>query len=656
MGTVLGAVLVLPAGALASSAIKIVHYRGYRLAVPAGWPVFHLAAQPTACVRFNRHALYLGPPGAQEHCPAHVAGRTEAILIQPAGSSLYGVRGALPSASNRAADGARATEARIVDRAHGLLITATWGNHPGVIGRALGIRSLSAADHPRASGLKARLSATSSTAGQRYAGQAFDACSAPSSAQMSAWSSAYRAIGVYIGGANMGCSQANLTSRWVSQQSSAGWHLIPIYVGLQAPSNYCGCAAISPSSAGAEGRAAAQDAVTQAQALGLGAGNPIYYDMEGYATGAVNSSAVLTFLAAWTQQLHAAGYLSGVYSSDDSGVSDLVARYGTGYAEPDEIWSANWNGQASTTDPNIPGADWADHQRLHQYAGNENRTHEGVTINIDSDYVDGATAAAGSAPAGQPRTTGSERYWLYTSSGNVFTGSGTVWYGSPAVSAPGAFIAGMAPTPDRRGYWLVAASGRVFPYGDAQALPMVPALSLSHPIIGIVASPAGGYWLYTAYGNVYSSSGADWYGSPAASQAGNSLITGMAATPDGRGYWLVDSAGQVFHYGDARSLRVQPAPSAVRPVTGIVASPTGGYWLYNATGNVYTSSGAKWYGSPYASGTGDRSIAGLAPTSDGHGYWLVDSAGRVFAYGDAAPITVAPALARSHPPVTGIVG
>ncbi len=65
----------------------------------------------------------------------------------------------------------------------------------------------------------------------------------PQHRHMSAWgSSPYRAIGVYIGGANMACAQPNLTSGWVSQESSAGWHLIPIYVGLQAPSNSCGCA------------------------------------------------------------------------------------------------------------------------------------------------------------------------------------------------------------------------------------------------------------------------------------------------------------------------------------------------------------------------------------------------------------------------------
>ena len=75
---------------------------------------------------------------------------------------------------------------------------------------------------------------------------------------MSAWSSSpYRAVGVYIGGANMACSQANLTSGWVSTETAAGWHLIPTYVGLQAPVDDCGCASIDPGQATAQGRAAA---------------------------------------------------------------------------------------------------------------------------------------------------------------------------------------------------------------------------------------------------------------------------------------------------------------------------------------------------------------------------------------------------------------
>jgi hypothetical protein len=197
----------------------------------------------------------------------------------------------------------------------------------------------------------------------------------------------------------MACSQPNLTAGWVSAESAAGWHLIPTYVGLQAPSNSCSCAAINPGRATAEGAAAANDAVNRALAVGIGPGNPIYFDMEAYGRGGSNTSAVLAFLAAWTSGLHNAGYLSGVYGNGDSGISDLVAARGTGFSEPDDIWIAEWNGQHNTASSYVPSGDWGNHQRLHQYAGGHNATYGGVTMNIDSNFLDGATAGASSASA-----------------------------------------------------------------------------------------------------------------------------------------------------------------------------------------------------------------------------------------------------------------
>jgi len=83
------------------------------------------------------------------------------------------------------------------------------------------------------------------------------------------------------------------------------------------------------------------DAVGRAQSVGIRAGNPIYFDMEGYARSSSVTKATLTFLAAWTSRLHALGYLSGVYSSSASGIADLASEIGTGYALPDDIWAAN---------------------------------------------------------------------------------------------------------------------------------------------------------------------------------------------------------------------------------------------------------------------------------------------------------------------------
>jgi hypothetical protein len=398
--------LGLSSAARAATTWRTLRYDGAQLRVPTGWPVIDLAAHPGACVRFDRHAVYLGAPARSERCPAGVAGRTEAILVSPARS-----RAAATLLAPARGGGASPADAGRLTAGRGqTIITATWNRSPGLIARALGLPSVRSlvrhAPRPSPAAIETADSrspararaAAAAVPGAAFTGSGFDACSTPSTSQMNAWgSSPYQALGVYIGGENMACSQPNLTAAWVSAESAVGWHLIPIFVGLQAPSNSCGCAPIEASSATSEGSADAQQAVADAQAVGLGAGNPIYLDMESYSRTAANSSAVLAYVQAWTQALHAAGYRSGVYGNDNAAIGDLAAQNPSAYTEPDDIWIASWNGEPSTADGSISSAEWADHQRLHQYEGAHDETYSGTTINIDSDYVDAATAAAGSS-------------------------------------------------------------------------------------------------------------------------------------------------------------------------------------------------------------------------------------------------------------------
>ncbi len=415
------AMLILPGVALART--KTVAYRGLRLSVPQGWPVFHLGRNSRVCVRFNRHAVYLGQPGADELCPLAPIGRTEAILVAPAPAAAAGAlagRGVLTPVSTAGAALNGGSMARLLDRSRRLLVTVTWNRHRDTILRALHLRSLRpalratnghrpkpvrlrnlAAERPHLTS-----ASTPATPGEVFNGLGFDTCMAPSTTALSAWAttSPFAAVGIYIGGADMACAQANLNPAWVSAESAAGWHLIPTYVGLQAPVNSCNCAAFSatPAVAATQGTAAAQDAVAQAQALGIGTGNPIYFDMEAYTPSPTTTAAVLAFLAAWTQQLHTSGYLAGVYSSGASGINDLVSQVGTPYLEPDDLWIADWNNQQTVSDPYVPPTVWANSQRLHQYLGAQTENYGGVAINLDSDYLDGPTAAAGSAAPPPP--------------------------------------------------------------------------------------------------------------------------------------------------------------------------------------------------------------------------------------------------------------
>jgi hypothetical protein len=59
----------------------------------------------------------------------------------------------------------------------------------------------------------------------------------------------------------------------------------------------------------------------------------------------------------------------------------------------------------------------------------------------------------------------------------------------------------------------------------------------------------------------------------------------MAATPDGRGYWLVNFAGQVYAFGGANYAGNAPMPLAGLSI-GILAVP-GGYRIVDTAGNIF---------------------------------------------------------------------
>lgn len=386
----------------ANAAMRRVVFAGKSVRVPEGWPVYRLARQPGMCVRMDRRAVYLGKPSSQQRCPAEAIGRRRAILVEPAAAA-------------------------------------------------------SASAVPRTS-----LRATASAAGAIFTGLGFDACTAPSSKAMAAWrESPYRAVGVYIGGVNRACSQPNLTPSWVAAQTEAGWHLIPTYVGLQAPTSSCSsCAKLSSSQATAQGVAAAVDAVEEASAVAMGPGSPIYFDMESYSQTSSATGATLAFLEAWTRKLHALGYVSGVYSSSASGIEDLAGQIGTGYELPDAIWIANWNGQQNTADPVVPANAWNPHQRIHQYRGGHNETYGGTTINIDNNYVDGPTVgtavfASGEDPIGYLDLAGAPapgqvrvRGWAFDPNAPAETLAIRLSVGGK-LGAPGALTYDLGPVADR---------------------------------------------------------------------------------------------------------------------------------------------------------------------------------------------------------------
>jgi hypothetical protein len=66
------------------------------------------------------------------------------------------------------------------------------------------------------------------------------------------------------------------------------------------------------------------------------------------------------------------------------------------------------------------------------------------------------------------------------------------------------------------------------------------------------------------------------------------LIEGMAATPDGGGYWLVSASGGVFGFGDAAFQGSLNGVSRASPIVDMATTPDGGgYWLVDAAGSLY---------------------------------------------------------------------
>ncbi|MCW2747014.1 MAG: hypothetical protein JWP10_156 [Nocardioidaceae bacterium] len=238
-----------------------------------------------------------------------------------------------------------------------------------------------------------------------FRGYGFDACVAPEQAAMDQWNlkSPFSAIGIYISGHSRYCGDAyqpNLSKEWVAKNAANGWRFIPIHVGYQAP-----CFPVNKKSrvikktmsttiatARKQAVSDAKESVASAIKYGLGKGSTLYLDIEAYnRKNADCDNATMQFVDAWTEQLHAAGYLSGLYSSGSAAIVsiDKIRMANTpGFDLPDQIWNA-WTNQEANTDggPYLADDGWVQ-QRLHQYDNGLWITYGGYKLNIDKNFLD----------------------------------------------------------------------------------------------------------------------------------------------------------------------------------------------------------------------------------------------------------------------------
>jgi hypothetical protein len=190
------------------------------------------------------------------------------------------------------------------------------------------------------------------------------------------------------------------------------------------------------------------------------------------------------------------------------------------------------------------------------------------------------------------------------------------------------------------GYRFVAADGGVFSYGNVGFCGSAGGIVVGAPVVGMAATAdQGGYWLALANGTVYAFGDAHLYpggdGMPAwGSMQGMSIpgqIVGIAATPDGHGYYLVGSDGSIYPFGDARYYGSEAGQAIGAPIVAMAVSKyTGGYWLVAANGAIY-SHHVSYYGAPSGL-SGSSSIVGMTADPATGGYWLVATNGGVYAY------------------------
>jgi hypothetical protein len=252
-------------------------------------------------------------------------------------------------------------------------------------------------------------------------------------------------------------------------------------------------------------------------------------------------------------------------------------------------------------------------------------------------------------------------YWLLAGDGGVFT-FGPPFFGSAAANSDNCaqpmgappMCSLIVPTPDRGGYWIVnpLGGGKVLAFGDAADLGQpsdayANTFSFMQPgLVGLLPSPTGhGYLAIESNGDIVITEGdAMAHGTPPAEPQCTyfgpnpcpfSLYVGGASTPSGQGYWVVNSDGAVFAFGDAGFFGSVANLHLNAPITAMVATADGGgYWLLGGDGGIFTFGDAKFFGS-----TGNlrlnAPIVGMAATPTGDGYWLVGTDGGVFSFGDA---------------------
>ena len=189
--------------------------------------------------------------------------------------------------------------------------------------------------------------------------------------------------------------------------------------------------------------------------------------------------------------------------------------------------------------------------------------------------------------------------------------------------------------------------------------PLLPLLALVALLVPSVAGNAtgattaaaatarSGYWMLDSAGQVYAFGDALHHGDQAAVLRASPSFHGsmvkrhesvdLEPSPAGSGYWILSNAGVVDAFGDARGrvfIDRMPSLGGGEDATSISATPSGnGLWLFTSKGRVVTYGDAPYLGD-MSGAVLNGPVLDSIPTATGKGYYMVAADGGIFAFGD----------------------
>ena len=231
--------------------------------------------------------------------------------------------------------------------------------------------------------------------------------------------------------------------------------------------------------------------------------------------------------------------------------------------------------------------------------------------------------------------TGTEGYYIPGQRGGVASFGDAVFHGQTLHKALSAPIVSMATSLGAGGYWLLGSDGGIFSFGNAEFYGSTGAMHLNQPVVGIAASTAGSRLL-------------------ARGPRRRHLLVRQGALPRLHGWHAPEPADRRdgvaairqrllvgcerrrhLHVRQGSLLRVdrRDAPEPADHRRWRRPPPAGATGSSLATAASSRSATRDFYGSTGGESAG--TIVGIASTPDGRGYWISNSVGQVFKFGDA---------------------